>query len=94
MASDIEVFLNEIRSRPKFLEAARSNPRLYGDLVLLQSGLQALYGASATDKDKRSLFDEIRTVVVQQEQPIQVRLLALIKILEKAGRPAAIERPD
>jgi hypothetical protein len=61
--------------------------------VRLQSGLQALYGASATDNNKRGLFDEIRAVVVQQEQPIQVRLLAIIKILEKAGKPAAIEGP-
>jgi len=92
VTNDIEVFLNEIRSRPKFLKAARSNPRLYGDLVRLQSGLQALYGASATDKNKRGLFDEI-LMVVQREQPIQVRLFEIIKILEKARRPAATEGP-
>lgn len=82
MTSEFEVFLNEIRSQPKFLAAARSNPKLYGDLVRLQSGLQALYGA--TDNDNRGLSDEIRTVLAQQQQPIQVRLLEIIKILEKA----------
>jgi hypothetical protein len=81
---DVEAFLNELRSRPKFLEAAKPKPKLYGDLVRLQFGLQALYRASATDKHKRGLFDEIRTVVARQEQPIQVRLLEITKILEKA----------
>lgn len=84
MTRDVEAFLNELRSRPKFLEAAKSKPKLYGDLVRLQFGLQALYRASATDKHKRGLFDEIRTVVARQEQPIQVRLLEIMKILEKA----------
>jgi hypothetical protein len=83
---DVEAFLNALRSRPKFLEAAKSKPKpkLYGDLVRLQFGLQALYRASATNKHKRGLFDEIRTVVARQEQPIQVRLLEIMKILEKA----------
>jgi len=78
---DVEAFLNELRSQPKFLEAARSKPKLYGDLVRLQFGLQALYRASATNKHKRGLFDEIRTVVAQQ---VQARLLEIMKILEKA----------
>jgi len=55
--------------------------------VRLQSGLQR---ACATDKNERGLFDEV-LMVIQREQPIQVRLLEIIKILEKARRPAATD---
>jgi hypothetical protein len=83
---DVEAFLHELRSQPKFVEAARSKPKLYGDLVRLQLGLQALCRASATNKHKRGLFDEIRTVVAQQKQPAQVRLLEIMKILARSRR--------
>ena len=38
MTPDIEAFLKRLRSHPEILSAARSNPKLYGDLLRLQGG--------------------------------------------------------
>jgi hypothetical protein len=84
MTPDIEAFLKQLRSHPEILSAARSNPKLYGDLLRLQGGLAELQRGAYSDKRLRDLFSDVRDEVARDERSIKQRLLRISEIMAQA----------
>ena len=84
MTPDVEAFLKELSLHPGVLAAARADPKLYGNVLRLEEGLEELRRTGHSDWRMRALYAEVRLEVVREERSVKQRLLRISEILERA----------
>lgn len=90
MTPDVEAFLKELSLHPGVLAAARANPKLFGDMLRLEEGLEELERTGQSDWRRRALYAEIRLEIVRKERSFKQRLVRIGEIMLRAlpARPS------
>jgi hypothetical protein len=92
MRTTPEAFIDEVRNRPKFIAAAARDPVFVEHLSAIEYAIERINELGNDDAVWIDRFDQVRTILGRDEQPLKARLLEFGRVLQ-TWSDEAMRRP-